>query len=160
VGSLAWQCCHVHPSRHGLHGRGGGPDELHQPLQSARAPRALLPWPLTHSPLLAVPAVFSFPGNYAKMAGMIRDGWKSDAKLLVGVTLNHAYLYGYLNRGPAKMVSWRGAGRWTADGACWEGDGGTDLVLSGGRMDRRSARVGREWAVRRLGARHVSAGAG
>jgi hypothetical protein len=44
--------------------------------------------------------VLSNPVQYLKVFNMIRSGWKSAAKLRVGATFNHAYIMGYINRGP------------------------------------------------------------
>lgn len=49
--------------------------------------------------------VFSYPKSWITIAGKIRDQYKGGANLLLGVMLNHAYLYGYINRGPAAFVS-------------------------------------------------------
>ncbi|KAF6262006.1 hypothetical protein COO60DRAFT_1625174 [Scenedesmus sp. NREL 46B-D3] len=44
--------------------------------------------------------VLSNPAQYLKVYNMIRTGWKSAAKLLVGSTFNHAYIMGHITRGP------------------------------------------------------------
>lgn len=44
--------------------------------------------------------VLSWPAQYLKMYQMIKTGWKSPAQLYVGATFNHAYIMGYITRGP------------------------------------------------------------
>lgn len=44
--------------------------------------------------------VLSNPAQYLKVFKMIQNGWKSAAKLKVGATFNHAYIMGYITRGP------------------------------------------------------------
>jgi hypothetical protein len=44
--------------------------------------------------------VMSYPASYLKVYNMIRNGWRSPAKLRVGATFNHAYIMGHITRGP------------------------------------------------------------
>lgn len=44
--------------------------------------------------------VLSNPAQYKKMYGMIKQGWNNPATIKVGSTFNHAYIMGYITRGP------------------------------------------------------------
>jgi hypothetical protein len=44
--------------------------------------------------------VLSHPTKYMKIYEMIKQGWKTPAALKLGFTVNHAYIMGYVTRGP------------------------------------------------------------
>lgn len=44
--------------------------------------------------------VLSHPKKYAQIYDMIKAAWKTPAALKLGFTVNHAYVMGYVNRGP------------------------------------------------------------
>lgn len=48
--------------------------------------------------------VLSYPKEYLLAYQMIRKYWKSPAKLRMGFTVNHAYVMGYVTRGPGVPV--------------------------------------------------------
>eukprot|EP00878_Enallax_costatus_P023723 GHUV01025260.1.p1 GENE.GHUV01025260.1~~GHUV01025260.1.p1 ORF type:complete len:363 (+),score=80.93 GHUV01025260.1:1282-2370(+) len=77
-------------------------------------------WSIMHQPILAAAnaamkpgktfwfavegemggTVLSHPAQYLKIYNMIKQGWSNPAKLKLGATFNHAYIMGYINRGP------------------------------------------------------------
>lgn len=44
--------------------------------------------------------MLSHPKKYAQIYDMIKAAWKTPAALKLGFTVNHAYVMGYVNRGP------------------------------------------------------------
>jgi len=44
--------------------------------------------------------IMSHPKQYLEVYRMIRKYWRSPAQLQMGFTVNHAYIMGYVNRGP------------------------------------------------------------